>query len=149
MPVNGLKRLTNPACAVVFAAVTGTFNVAAAQVIKVSPEAFIDTPSLPFAPAIRPSPPTAVPIQAVTPPAPPTFELQKGKRVDEQLRAYGKQAGWDVIWQASEFVVEQPQVLPGNFEESIEYFLRGANEAGIHLRGVFYRGNRTVRITEF
>lgn len=78
-----------------------------------------------------------------------SFELVKGKRVDDQLRAYGKRSGWDLIWQAPEYVLDQNMTIQGDFESSVLFFLNGANEAGARLRAVFYRGNKTVRVTEF
>lgn len=91
------------------------------------------------------------PVEVITPPvvAPPSFELVKGKRVDDQLRAYGKSSGWGLIWQAPEFVLDQNMMIPGDFESAVLFFLNGANEAGARLRAVFYRGNKTVRVTEF
>lgn len=82
-------------------------------------------------------------------PITPAFELVKGKRVDDQFRVFGKQSGWNLIWQAPEYVLDQNMTIPGDFESSILFFLSGANEAGTRLRAVFYRGNKTVRVTEF
>lgn len=85
-------------------------------------------------------------IQPIT----PAFELVKGKRVEDQLRAFGKKSGWNnLIWQAPEYVLDQNMMIPGDFEPAVLFFLNGANEAGARLRAVFYRGNKTVRITEF
>lgn len=88
---------------------------------------------------------------APTPPLVPaaSFEIKKGKRVDEQLRAYGSRSGWDLVWQAPEYVLDQNMTIQGDFESSVLFFLNGANEAGARLRAVFYRGNKTVRVTEF
>lgn len=119
------------------------------QSIQVSPDAFIDTPALPFAPA-RAAPAAVVPIAPVVAPVVvKTFELLKGRRVDEQLRSYGKEAGWEVIWQAPEYVLDQNMTLQGDFEAAVEFFLKGTNVAGSRLSAVFYRGNKTVRVAEF
>jgi len=92
-------------------------------------------------------------VEPVPPPVPapiaPTLKLEKGKRVDKQLLAYGKETGWDIDWQAPEFVLDKDMLIPGDFESALVFFLKGANEAGSRLRAVFYRGNKTVRVMEF
>lgn len=118
----------------------------------VAQPAQMDRVSVTINPAGTPQPIPVIAAPAPTPaPAPlPQFELVKGKRVDDQLRAFGKRTGWDhFLWQAPEYVLDQNILIPGDFEAAITYFLKGANEAGSHLRAVFYRGNKTVRITEF
>ena len=78
-----------------------------------------------------------------------SVQLEKGVRVDQQLRAYGQKTGWDLVWEGPEYVLDQSIVVQGDFEGSITTFLNGANEAGARLRAVFYRGNKTVRVMEF
>ncbi|ABE47307.1 TcpQ domain-containing protein [Polaromonas sp. JS666] len=121
---------------------------ASAQTIQVSTEPFVDKPALPFAAPNQPRPAAAVPLAPAAPEV-PLMEIVKGKRVDEQLRDFGKRAGWNLIWQAPEYVLDQNMTLPGGFEESVTTLLKGANEAGARLQAVFYRGNKTVRISEF
>lgn len=119
-----------------------------AQTIQMSREAFVDKPTLPFAPPAGARSVGAIVI-APLPVTVASFEIEKGKRVDEQLRSYGKRSGWDLVWQAPDFVLDQNMTIPGDFESSVLFFLRGANESGARLRAVFYRGNKTVRVTEF
>jgi hypothetical protein len=132
--------------AVMFAA-TCTGLSAGAQTIQVSNEPFVEKPALPFA---SPNQQRAVVAAPIVPPAPvPTMEIVKGKRVDEQLKEFGKRAGWTLIWQAPDYVLDQNMTLQGEFEPAVLFFLKGTNEAGSRLRAVFYRGNKTVRVTEF
>lgn len=81
------------------------------------------------------------------------LELRKGKPVFEQLRVYGKQTGWDLVWggagEAPLYVLDRDWSGPPDFEAAIAHFLNGVNEAGIRLRATFYRGNKTVRVSEF
>lgn len=127
-------------------------------------EAYVPKPEIKFVidgvkakPVVKPAEALAVtPVVAavvtpvvVAPPPEPLFELEKGKSVEAQLRAYGKRAGWDLFWQAPEYVLDQNTTLASDFESSVIFFLKGTNEAGAHLQAVFYRGNKTVRITEF
>lgn len=101
-------------------------------------------------PVAKPSAGTAVvPTPVEPPPPPPTFEMTRGKRVDDQLRAYGKTAGWDLVWEAPEYMLDRNMTVQGEFEAAVLSFISGANEAGTRLRAIFYRGNKTVRVTEF
>lgn len=134
-------------CALLAMATSGAF-VARAQTIQVSTEPFIDKPAMPFAAPNQPRAAAALPVAPPVPEVPP-MEIVKGKRVDEQLREFGSRAGWNLIWQAPEYVLDQNMTLPGGFEDSVTMLLKGANEAGTRLRAVFYRGNKTVRVMEF
>lgn len=133
----------------IFALAFPAFLVGAAQAqsIRIATEPFVDKPLLPFAPA-KNSAPSSPPSVLLPPASIPTFQLEKGKRVDEQLLAFGRRSGWTLVWQSSDYVLDQPMVLENDFEAAIISFLKGANEAGFPLRAVFYRGNKTVRITE-
>lgn len=107
--------------------------------VRTSPDAF------PIWPAAQALP--------VVPFAPPPEEMalviRKGKPVFEELRAYGLRMGWDLIWEAPVYVADRDMVVPGEFEAAVETFLKGVNEAGTRIRAVFYRGNKTVRVSEF
>ena len=97
----------------------------------------------------------ALPVLPFSPPAPAlrpeqvSLVLHKGRPVVDGLRAYGQQTGWDLIWEAPSYVAERDMVVPGDFEAAVEFFLKGANEAGTRIRAVFYRGNKTVRVSEY
>jgi hypothetical protein len=139
--------------AVVLVANCFSAGIAQAQTIQISRETFVDTPALPFA---RPPELKRADARAATPAATPaaiapaaSIELEKGKRVDDQLRSYGKRSGWDLVWQAPDYVLDKNMVIEGDFESAVLFFLKGANEAGTRLRAVFYRGNKTVRVMEF
>lgn len=91
---------------------------------------------------------TAPPRSAGFPALAEQLVIRPGHSVDEQLRAYARPAGWDLVWEAGPYVSERELVVAGNFEAAIESLLQGVNESGIRLRAVFYRGNRTVRVWE-
>lgn len=119
-----------------------------AQTIRSSNEIFEDKPVMPFAPAKAiTAQPSDLPFGSAQVMA-STFQLEKGKKVDVQLSAFGQRTGWTLVWQAPDYILDQPMVLPGEFESAVINFLSGANEAGFRLRAIFYRGNKTVRITE-
>lgn len=117
-----------------------TGSVHAGNLIILDPAPAAPAPTASAAPAPTPAAPG--------PAAPTLFQIEKGKKVDVQLSAYGQRTGWTIVWQAPDYIIDQPMVLPGDFEAAIINFLNGANEAGFRLRAVFYRGNKTVRITE-
>jgi hypothetical protein len=110
--------------------------------VRTSPDAY---PVKPFV--------EALPLVPFTPPPPRPEQLalvlRKGEPVFEELRAHGQRNGWDVVWEAPTYLVERDMVVPGEFEAALEAFLKGANEAGTRIRAVFYRGNRTVRVSEY
>lgn len=109
--------------------------------VRTSPDSF------PIKPAAE-----ALPFVPFAPPAPPeetSLVLHKGKPVVEELRAYGQRTGWDLIWEAPTYLAERDMVVPGTFESALETFLKGANEAGTRIRAVFYRGNKTVRVSQY
>lgn len=110
--------------------------------VRTSPDTF------PIKPAAE-----ALPVVPFAPPAPPPppeeLVLHKGKPVVDELRAYGQRTGWDLVWEAPTYLAERDMVVPGTFEGALETFLKGANEAGTRMRAVFYRGNKTVRVSEY
>lgn len=112
--------------------------------VRTSPDSFPIKPAAEALPFVRFAPPA--------PPAPPektSLVLHKGKPVVEDLRAYGQRTGWDLVWEAPTYLAERDVVVPGTFESALETFLKGANEAGTRIRAVFYRGNKTVRVSEY
>lgn len=132
-------------------AVAMPLSAIAQSAIQRAAEPYITKPEIQFAiatpvaapPAVAPGVPALSLVPVVS------FEIEKGKHVDEQLRAYAKQSGWNLVWQAPDYVLDQRMTLQGDFEASLLSFLKGANEAGTRLRAVFYRGNKTVRVMEF
>lgn len=136
----GLNPMRKHLVLVAFLAVT---QGAYAQV-RTSPDSFPIKPAaeaLPFVPFTPPKPPA--------PPEQTSLVLRKGKPVVDELRAYGQRTGWDLVWEAPTYLAERDMVVPGTFESALEAFLKGANEAGTRFRAVFYRGNKTVRVSEY
>ncbi|HEX2544496.1 MAG TPA: TcpQ domain-containing protein [Ramlibacter sp.] len=139
--------------ALLLLAMLSLLHGAGAQV-RTSAEAFplpvAAAPMLPVRPYVPPAAaaaPAAAPAPAELPTA-PQLVIRGGRSVGEELRAFAKPAGWDLVWEAGPYVAERDVVLAGGFETAMETFLQGANEAGSRIRAVFYRGSRTVRIWE-
>lgn len=78
-----------------------------------------------------------------------SIELVKGKPVDKQFRDFAKLAGWTLLWDAPEYVLDNNEFIKGNFVEALSAFLKNTNESGSRLRPTFYHGNMTVRVQEF
>ena len=95
-------------------------------------------------------PKTGEPKALHLPPAPAAgIELVKGKPVDQQFGSYARTSEWVLIWEASEFVLDNNVSIEGDFETAFTAFLKATNESGSRLRATFYRGNKTVRVQEF
>jgi hypothetical protein len=77
------------------------------------------------------------------------IDLVKAKPLSQQLGGYATLAGWVLIWDASEFILDNNVSFDGDFEAALTSFLLGTYESGSRLRATFYRGNKTVRIQEF
>ena len=125
------------------------FMVSAQSAIQISSKPYTTQPAIGFVIAGTPPPAPVAAIAPVIVAPVAKFELKKGKSIESQLIEFGKQSGWDLVWQAPEYVVDKNMMIQGDFESAILSFLNGANEAGTSLRAVFYRGNKTVRVTEF
>lgn len=107
-----------------------------------SEEAPVDGPN-PFAP-LKPAAPAVVAPKEL----PPMF-LLPGKTVSVQLMAMAKASGWDLVWDAADFSVDQKVALSSDFTKAVGIVIESANSEGTHLKAMFYRGNNVVRITEF
>lgn len=122
--------------------------------VRTSPEPYpvpAAAPLLPVRPYVATPPPVSTPAPAPSPEAPvPAAQLllRRGELVADGLRAQAKPAGWDLVWDAPPYVTDRDILVPGGFEAAMESFLQGANEAGVRMRAMFYRGNRTVRVWE-
>ena len=77
------------------------------------------------------------------------LELKPNSPVDEQFRQFATRSGWNLMWQAPEYVLDHKTTIAGDFESALATFLKSANESGVRLRAMFFRGNKTVRVEEF
>lgn len=118
----------------------------AAQAPSLPLQPYAAAPAKAEAPAPAPAVPAAAPTSAVAAQEP--LVIRKGREVGEQLVAHARPAGWELVWDAPAYLAERDVTLPGDFEAALEAFLRGANAAGVPIRALFYRGNRTVRVWE-
>jgi hypothetical protein len=69
-------------------------TAAGAQTIRQSPEAFFESPSLPFAPAA----PTVAALKARAAASPAVHRLRSGEPIHTELQRWAEQDGWEFHW---------------------------------------------------
>lgn len=79
----------------------------------------------------------------------PFTSLAAGKAISTQLQQLGSASGWQLIWEAADFNVEQKVAVSSDFVKAITTIIESANLSGTRLKATFYKGNNIVRITEF
>lgn len=106
------------------------------------------------APYVPPSSAVAIPVVAAKGVddvigANPFMSLVPGKTVAEQLRQMGATSGWQLLWEAADFSIEQKVQVSSDFVSAVTTIVNSANQTGTKLKATFYRGNNIVRVTEF
>ena len=92
------------------------------------------------APATPPAPP---------PPPEPIWYLNANSLVGADLKSWGEQAGWTVIWQATQdWPVPTSTHFQGNFQTVAAQVLNDLAGQGANIRGKFYTGNQTLVISQ-
>lgn len=79
----------------------------------------------------------------------PFTSLTAGKAISTQLQQLAKEDGWQLIWEATDFNVEQKVTVSSDFVKAITTVIESANLSGSRLKATFYKGNKTVRVMEF
>ena len=73
--------------------------------------------------------------------------LTSDKTVRVALTRWGRDAGWNVAWEANfDYPIPQDSAFYGGFEESIEAVATSLARADKPIQAVFYEGNRVIRI---
>lgn len=106
----------------------------------------LEQPAVNFlAPAPKPEPVEVKPVFV----SPKPVDLIPEKSVAIQLRDMGLAAGWELVWEAADFTIGQKVSVNPDFVKALTATIESANAAGTRLRATFYRGNNTVRVTEY
>jgi len=79
----------------------------------------------------------------------PLTSLTAGKAISTQLQQLAASSGWQLIWEAADFNVEQKVTVSSDFVKAIATVIESVNLSGTRLKATFYKGNSIVRITEF
>jgi len=80
--------------------------------------------------------------------APQVFSIKPGQAVSEPLGEFVQATGWQLSWDADEYVVSTSVTLKGTLEEVTDALIRALNHSGARLKSVLYSGNKTLRISE-
>jgi hypothetical protein len=95
-------------------------------------------------PATPPAPPLAPP-----PPPEPVWYLNANDLIGTDLKNWGQQAGWTVIWQAKQdWPVPTSTHFQGDFKTVASQVLNDLAAQGADIRGKFFAGNQTLVITQ-
>lgn len=78
----------------------------------------------------------------------PFTSLVTGKAVSTQLQQMATASGWQLIWEAADFNVEQKVSVSSDFVKAVTTVIESANLSGTRLKATFYKGNHIVRISE-
>jgi hypothetical protein len=78
----------------------------------------------------------------------PFTSLVAGKAISTQLQQLATASGWQLIWEAADFNVEQKVTVSSDFVKAVTTVIESANLSGTRLKATFYKGNHIVRITE-
>lgn len=95
---------------------------------------------------IAATPAIATPAYSST--SPGSWKAAAGMTLDQVLYGWGRQAGWDVVYQANYlYSLEAGGTFTGSFEDAVSTLLTGFEHASPPLVGKLYSGNRVLVIT--
>lgn len=80
--------------------------------------------------------------------APPVFSIKPGEAVSVPLAEFAKAHGWQLSWDADEYIVSTSVRLAGTLDGVIDALIRALNHSGARLKSTLYDGNKTLRISE-
>lgn len=76
------------------------------------------------------------------------WKINRGDRISDAFRRWGKTVGWDVAWESRELASEIEFTGKGNFDEAVVDVLEALNANGAKLDHMFHDGNRMLRVME-
>lgn len=89
-------------------------------------------------------------IEVVTmPPVRPTWDIQAGTTLREQLRSWADNAGYSLVWEPqSNYELRNPASFTGSFEDAVRALFQALASDGLALRVTIYQGNNVIRVQE-
>lgn len=76
------------------------------------------------------------------------FTLFKANQtVSSQLQKLAADAGWKVIWEASDYLVEQDIFVSSDFLKTVTAVVDSISASGSVIKATFYQGNFILRVT--
>lgn len=132
---------------VIAAALLSSLSASAQQAVKT-----VDEPYIPAGQAQEPDG-AVIPVSAAKGVeevigANPFSSLVPNKTISDQLQKMAADAGWQLIWEAPDFSIEQKVTVSSDFVKAVTTVIESANLKGTRLKATFYRGNNLVRVTE-
>jgi hypothetical protein len=78
----------------------------------------------------------------------PVWSLLPGRTVGQELRSWGEQAGWKVVWNMSkDWSVPASTSFPGDFKAAATGVIQTLAANGALVRAQFFDGNKTMVVT--
>ena len=88
-----------------------------------------------------------IPPKPVPPPL-PTWRLVANRSLRNQISAWGRTAGWTVIWRGDrDIIVPSPVLFRGTFVDVLRNIVDDLQREGVTVRAQIWSGNDTVVIT--
>lgn len=79
----------------------------------------------------------------------PVTTLVAGRSIATQLAVIAKKSGWTLIWDTSDFQLEQEVSVSTDIVKTVQTIVESANGLDTRLKAAFYRGNNVIRVTEY
>lgn len=79
----------------------------------------------------------------------PVTTLLSGRSIAMQLAVIAKKSGWTLIWDTSDFQLEQEVSVSTDIVKTVQIIVESANGLDTRLKAAFYRGNNVIRVTEY
>lgn len=79
----------------------------------------------------------------------PVTKLVPGRSIATQLGALAKKSGWTLIWDTSDFQLDEEVSVSTDIVKTVQTIVESANGLDTRLKASFYRGNNVIRVTEY
>lgn len=79
----------------------------------------------------------------------PVTKLVPGRSVSTQLAAIAKKSGWTLIWDTTDFQLDEEVSVSTDIVKTVQTIVESANGLDTRLKAAFYRGNNVIRVTEY
>lgn len=79
----------------------------------------------------------------------PVTKLMPGRSIATQLGVIAKKSGWTLIWDTSDFQLDEEVSVSTDIVKTVQTIVESANGLDTRLKASFYRGNNVIRVTEY
>lgn len=145
-------------CSVCFLAFTGSTASQAQEHNSKKPSTFIEEtePLISIKPLTREDQEkqqltvniTKIPVVPAAPVIVPVWTLTAGRTVGQELKTWGKKAGWEVVWSLSkDWSIPASTSFAGDFHTAASDVIKTLAANGALVRAHFHTGNNTMVVT--